>query len=339
MTFVEKFKSNPSLGYALGVSATWAGAGSLIVGMAMVQNYGLIPFLLWAFGNIMACIVFGLVAHRYPYVRKVFTSDIAKLVIGFMCIFQLWVNMSGIHDSLLVINSSVALVTTYIVAIGFVLIFLKDAMLRNILTDGVGWRVVYVLIFALMVIAFICNGINVPSLGMDSEGLTQGFSKCIALIPGAFFYPCFWALFDYNEQNKDNVEPVDMQKCFVMGGLLFGLYLAFVLMLGITSFTPALEVLKGILLAIIALSSLTSFIYSINLSFGKKKGIFINGFAIVGWYFLIPMGVMGIWTMMANLRLVMVLTGFAIAIAWKLYDDRKAKKLNELEVFQQDLNE
>lgn len=329
MTFVENFKSNPSLGYSLGIAATWAGAGSLIVGMTMVKTYGLIPFFLWAFGNIMACIVFGLVAHRYPYVRKVFTSDIAKLIIGFMCIFQLWVNMSGIHDSLIIINESVALVTTYIVAVGFVLLFLKDAMLRNILTDGVGWRLVYVLIFILMALSFLVNGVDAPAMGINEEGLTQGISKCIALIPGAFFYPCFWALFNYNEENKDNVQPVDMQKCFIWGGLLFGLYLAFVLMLGITSFTPALEIVKGILLALIALSSLTSFIYSINISFGKEKGIFINGFAIVGWYFLIPMGVMGIWTLMANLRLVMVLTGFAIAFAWYMYDKHKAKAIEE----------
>lgn len=327
-SFVEKFKSNPSLSYSLGISATWAGAGSLIVGMAMVQNFGLIPFLLWALGNILACIVFGLVAHRFPYVRKVFTSDIAKLVIGFMCIFQLWVNMSGIHDSLLVISPSVALITTYLVAIAFVLIFLKHAMIKNVLTDSIGWKLVYVLIFALMVFSFAINGIEVPSMGIIAEGLTQGFSKCIALIPGAFFYPVFWTLFDYNESNKDGVKPIDMQKCFIMGGIFFGIYLAFVLMLGITSFTPALEILKGVLLSLIALSSLTSFIYSINISFGKKKGLFINAFAIVGWYFLIPMGVMGIWTLMANLRLTMVLIGFAIAFIWSQYD-KKTKTLKE----------
>lgn len=323
MNIVKSFKENPSLDYSLGIAATWAGAGSLIVGMAMVQNYGILPFLLWALGNILACIVFGLLANRYPYLRKVFTSKGAKLVIGFMCIFQVWVNMSGIHDSLLVINSDVALITTYVVGIAFILLYLRQAMVRNVLTDSNGWKLVYLLVIVLAISSIIMNGINVPVIGTDETGMMQGITKCIALIPGAFFYPVFWTLFDYNEKNSDDVKKVDMKKCFINGGLLFGIYLAFVFVLGITSFTPELEIVKGVLLSLIALSSLTSFIYSIYISFGKKAGLLINSFALVGWYFLIPMGVMGIWTLMADIRLFMVLGGFIIAYAWYKYDKHK----------------
>ena len=326
MNIVQKFKQSPSRDYSLGIAATWAGAGSLIVGMAMVQNYGVVPFLLWALGNILACIVFGLLANRYEYLRKVFTSKGAKLVIGFMCIFQLWVNMSGVHDSLTVISPQFAVAFTYIVAIVFLFLYLRFAMIKNVLTDSVGWKFVYILIFALGAFSIAFNGIDVPTMGMTDEGLMQGVTKCIALIPGAFFYPCFWALFDYNEKNKDEVNKVDMKMCFVKGGLLFGIYLAFVFVLGITSFTPELEIVKGILLALIAMSSLTSFIYSIYISFGNKVGFAVNAFALAGWYYLIPLGVMGAWTLMADFRLVMVIIAIGIAIGWKLYDEQKAVK-------------
>ena len=38
----------------------------------------------------------------------------------------------------------------------------------------------------------------------------------------------FWKMLKYNEKNEDEVEKVNIEKCFVYGGLLFGLYLVFV---------------------------------------------------------------------------------------------------------------
>lgn len=55
----DKFTDNPSIYYSMSIAATWAGVGSLLIGMQMAQQYGIIPFLLWALGNTLACILFG----------------------------------------------------------------------------------------------------------------------------------------------------------------------------------------------------------------------------------------------------------------------------------------
>lgn len=319
----ESFKNNPTLYYSASIAATWAGAGALIVGMRMVQDYGVIPFLLWALGNTLACIVFGLFANRFKYVRKVFTSKIAKTFIGFMCVFQIWTNMSGVNDALVNFNPMISAIGTYAIAIGFMFFFLKRGTMRVVLTDDASWKLNYLLIAALALFSLCINGFNVPSLGLEREGMMSGLTKCMTLIPGAFFYPVFWEMFDYNDENKDGTCNVNMQHCFIYGGLLFGVFLAFVLLVSCTSFTPALEVLKCVLIAIVAADSLIAFVYSMFVSFGIKGGLIMNIFSFIGWYALIPLGVMKIWTAMQNVRFSLVIVAMIAAFVWSHIDRRR----------------
>lgn len=329
MGIIQKAKQNPKWNYSFSICATWAGAGSLIVGILMLQQFGVIPFLLWALGNTLCCVVFGILAGRLPVLRKIFTSPIVKIIIGFMCVFQLWINMSGIHDSLMMINSTLALVVTYFFAIGFLFLFLKFAMFKNVLTDDFSWKIVYVLIFILVLVSISMNGISIPSAGMNQEGLTLGVQRFFTLIVGAFFYPYFWELFEFNEKQKEGVTKVNMTKCFVLGGMLFGIYISFVFLLGMTSFSPGLEIMKGILLSLIALSSLTSFIYSIYISFGNRFGFVVNAAGMAGWYFLMPLGIMGVWNAMQDTRFILIVGTILISLIWTKYTGRKGKNAYE----------
>ena len=92
-----RFSSNPAFFYAMSIAATWAGAGSFIVGSQIATNFGIFPWLLWALGNTLTCIVFGLLAQRMPRLRAVAKSRPVQILMGLMCIFQIWVNMNGIY--------------------------------------------------------------------------------------------------------------------------------------------------------------------------------------------------------------------------------------------------
>lgn len=323
MNLVEKVKLNPKWHYAFSICATWAGAGSLIVGINFVKQYGVVPFILWALGNTLCCVVFGLLAGKLPTLRAIFTSKVMKIVVGLMCIFQLWVNMSGINDSLKIISPAFAVATTYILSITFLLLYLKYAMLKNIITDDIGWKVVYGMIFGILLIALCKNGFAIPSAGMVPAHIKLGVQRFFTLMVGPFFYPYFWELFNYN--GNGDCKPTDMSKAFALGGMLFGIYLCFVFVLGCTTFTPQLEVAKGILLSLIALSSLTSFIYSIYISFGLKIGFVVNTFGMVAWSLLVPLGVMKIWSAMQDIRFVMVVAVCLYAGIKTIYDKHKSK--------------
>lgn len=321
----DKYKKNPSLFYSMSIAATWAGAGSFIVGTNVAKTAGLFPWLLWALGNTLTCIVFGIIATKFETVRKVASSKPMKILMGFMAVFQIWVNMGGIYELLepTFIGSIASYVIVYGLSAFFLILYLKKSTYRNVMTDNGSWGIVYVLIFAIVLISLITNGFNCVSLAIvPSEIKAKGWT-CVTLMFGGFFYPTFWELLDYNDANDGEAEKINMRKAFINGGLLFGFYLLFVLLGACTEYSEGMNLAKAILVSLVAISSLSSFIYAIMIDFGKKLGVVINVATFAMWKVLVPMGVMGIWTLMQNVRIWMVWGMFAVAFIVWIYNKNK----------------
>lgn len=320
----NKFKAKPQLYYAMSIAATWAGVGSLIVGMEMLQEYGIIPFLLWALGNTLACIVFGIFAPMIPKLRYVFRSKAMKIIVGLMCPFQIWLSLNGIQSIFQSTPiSGVGTWVAYGLAIFFVLLLFRYGMIRNVLTDHYGWIVVYAIGTALTVGAIVFSKGQFLPIAWGAENVGIGIEKMLYLIPGPFLFPYFFEILDYNDKNEDGTRRTNVRKSFILGGMLFGAYLIFTFLLGWTKFSPALSIVKAIFVVLIAASSLSSFIYSIYLTFGKGLGLAINIASVAAWQFLIPLGVMGVWSMMSQIRIVIVVG--AIVAAFILYAAQKRK--------------
>ena len=320
----RKFLKNPSFFYSMSIAATWAGAGSFIVGTKTAQASGLIPWLLWALGNTLCCIVFGLLAQTFPKLREVAKSKIVQFLMGFMCIFQIWVNMNGIFEMLspTVIGKTGAYIIVYALSAFFIMFYLRKATYRNVATDNFSWLIVYGIIAGLVIYSMTTNGVHSIPLGAELPLIKQNSWLCFTLAFGAFFYPTFWELLDYNDSNSDGTGKVNMKTAFINGGLLFGFYLLFVLAGAYTSYSPGVDLIKGILVSLVAVSSLSSFLYGTMVNFGKTAGVIIDVAAVGCWQLLVPMGVMGVWTLMQNVRIWMVLAMFATALIWHLQERR-----------------
>ncbi len=321
----QKFKKNPSLFYSMSIAATWAGVGSLMMGVEMTQKYGVVPFLLWAFGNTLACIVFGIFAPMIPKLRDVFRSRPMKVIVGLMCLFQVWISLNGIQtifkDTVL---GNFGMYLAYGLAAFFIVLLFKFGMIRNALTDHYGWVAVYVVAFLLTVGAIIHSQGNMNVLSMGIENIPIGIEKCLLLIPGAFLYPYYFEILDYNDNNDDGTKKINVRKAFIVGGVLFGAYLIFTFLLAWTNFSPVLNIVKAFLIVLIASSSLSSFQYSIYLTFGRKLGLGMNIAAVAMWQLLVPLGVMGVWTLMSTIRIYIVLAAVLVALIWNCISNRKA---------------
>lgn len=326
---VTTFKQTPTLFYAMSIAATWANAGSLLNGVSTAQNDGILPYLLWAIGNTLACIVFGVFATKIPKLRDVFRSKAMKIIMGIMCPFQCWISMNGIQtvyaDTF--VGAEGGVVIAIVFAIFFMVLLYKFGMIRNVLTDHYSWMAVYGLVFALTIIALFQSGGNLVELSMGVESVPTGIKNCLLLIPGAFMYPYFFELLDYNDKNEDGTANINIRNTFTLGGLLFGFYLVFIFLMALAHFNPVLNFLKAILVTLIALSSLSSFQYSLYLTFGKKFGLGMNAATIALWQLLIPLGVMGAWTLMASIRVYIVAAAIIVAFAWHFHEKRKAAKV------------
>ena len=318
----QKFKSDPTLYYGLSIAASWAGVGSMMNSITLTQTYGLVPSMIWGFGNSIACIVFGLVACRLTTLRELMRSRTMMYLIGFMSIFQLWINMNGIHDIFgdTVIGTTGGTVIVYTVCIGFIFLLLKFGMIRNVLTDSGSWYMVLGLVAALTVAAVVSTGgrnLSVPALGLEWPNLRVGIWKGILLVPGPFTFPYFFKILDYNDRNEDRTKHINVQKSFTIGGLMFGAYMLFTYVLAMTSFSPVLNFIKAVLVSLIGISTISTFIYSEYIVFGQKLGFAINAAAVIFWPFLISLGVMGVWTLMASIRIYLVIAILFMALVLK----------------------
>ncbi len=297
-----------------------------MVGVQMAQNFGVVPFLIWALGNTLACIVFGIFAPMIPKLREVFRSRPMRFIVGIMCMFQVWVNLNGIQGIFAPtpLGGNFGMILAYVTAALFIFLLLKFGMIRNVLTDNVSWTAVYGVALLLTVAAIIHSrgSMNALSWGLEAAPLGAGVEKCLLLIPGAFLYPYFFEILDYNDANQDGAQKINAPRAFIIGGLLFGAYLTFTFLLAWTNFNPVLNTIKAFLITLIAVSTVSSFLYSIYITFGRKIGIAVNIACVALWQFLIPMGVLGVWTLMASIRIYIVIGSIVFAFAWRLLEKK-----------------
>jgi len=311
------------------LAATWAGIGSLMNGVTMTQTYGVIPSLIWVLGNTVACILFGTIACKIPKVREVFRSKVMQYICGIMCVFQAWLSMNGMQTVFAdaTLGPDFGKYIAYGIAVFFLITLLRFGMIRNVLTDGCGWIVVYLMAVGVTAAALIYTkgAVNQIGLGLEAEPMKAGIWKAFLLLPGPFTYPYFFEILDYNDRNTDGTAQVNVKRAFTLGGVFFGLYMAIIFPLAWTQFTPALNIIKAVLITIIGTSTLSSSMYSIYIAFGKKAGLCINAALIAGWSILIPLGVMGMWTLMASVRIYFVAGGIAAALIWNAREKKAVK--------------
>jgi len=84
-----------------------------------------------------------------------------------------------------------------------------------------------------------------------------------------------------------------------------------------------LNIIKAFLITLVAVSTISSFLYSIYITFGRGLGLAVNAAAVALWQFLIPMGVLGVWTLMASIRIYIVIGAILFAVGWHLAERRK----------------
>lgn len=295
----------------------------------MTRAYGVIPSLIWVLGNVAACILFGLVAPQIPKVREVFRSKPMMWICGVMCVFQAWLSMNGMQSVFAEtpLGGNFGMFAAYILAVLFIMILFRCGMLRNVLTDHFGWIAVYALALGVTIAAMIQSrgNYNDISAGLIAANMKTGVWKAILLLPGPFTYPYFFELLDYNDSNEDGTNKINTKKVFVLGGVLFGAYMAIVFMLAWAQFSPALAVAKAVLITLIGVSTLSSSMYSIYIAFGKYVGLALNVALVALWHVLIPLGVMKMWTLMASIRIYFVAGGILFAIFWNAFEKSRGR--------------
>ena len=156
-SIVQHFKNKPTVYYAMSIVASWAGVGSLMNFRTLALRNGAVPAIIWALFNSLACALFGIIVAYIPNIRKIMKTRIMFIFIGFLTIFQTWTQMSGIQTIFAdtPIGSTGGMILAYAVAILFVVLLYTHGMIRNVLTDSGSWIIVYGMLIAVIIAAFV----------------------------------------------------------------------------------------------------------------------------------------------------------------------------------------
>lgn len=330
----ERFKNKPMIYYAASIVASWAGVGSLMNFSTLANKSGGWAAIIWGIFNSLACIIFGVVIDYVPTMRKVMKSKVMFYLIAGLTVFQTWTQMSGIQEIFgeTPLGSNFGMILAYIVSIAFVVMLLVRGMIRNVLTDTGSWILVYLLLGFLTVASIINTrgDFNNISMAVEMPVIKSGILNGLLLVAGPFTNPYYYEIYDYNDVNEDGTRHIkNIKTSFVLAGVMFGAYMVFAGLIAWTKFNPSLSILKAILISIIAISSLSTYLYAEYIAFGKKGGFVVNLLTVAGWYFLIPLGVMGIWKLMSQIRWVFILGALIVALFIKYRDKKSVKEVDQ----------
>ena len=315
--------------YAMSLAASWAWGTSLVAGMEIVQTKGIIPFVIWAIANSIALPLFGIIAFRIPNLEKVVNSKIVSIFTTIVNTFCLWIQLNAIYQflgKLDFIPDIVAKIIPIVIMVIMTLSLYKDGLVKKIFIDNPLWSICYILLAILVILGFATNieKYNIVNY-TETKEIWWALNSCLILFSGPIMSLQNWQMAEkLRKENKMNAH--------YLAGVLFAIYMIFIGVLAQFKFSGFINIILVVVVLCVALTTADAAIVGIQKVVNKKWGTLICLIAIACWIFVIPMGVMGLWTTMGDMRKYVVAVCIIVALGMYFYEKRNNianAKINE----------
>jgi len=301
--------------YAMSLAASWAWGTSLIVGMEIMQSRGLVTFIIWGTANSLAVPLFGFFAYRIPNLSRVINSKPITIFTTIVMVFCLWINMNAIFQMLERTGflSGIPAKAVVILIMCVMAIFLfKDGLIRTIFMDFPIWGVCYALLLITLLYAiFTSNEKYEVYVYTNKNDIMWALNTCLILFSGPLMSINNW-------QMAEKLKSEGKMFSHYWAGLLFVVYMVFVASLSIFKFDGIMNIFFIFIVCCVALSTANSAIVGMQRILGRKIGLGIAFSSILAWLIVIPIGVMGLWLTMGNMRKYVVAACIIIALSLHL---------------------
>lgn len=297
--------------FGVSMAASWAWAGSLVVAMTFLVDMGQIPFLIWAFANSFAILLFGFVMEKLPHMRTLLNNFLVRIAMIIVQFFVIWMNMQSIFQLSQQTGwagETGSRVLALLVGVLFCSIVLKRGLRMSIFTDKIQWGVM--IAGGIMVFLLALRG-GTPAegihLGLTPEGLRWAWYGSLLLLAGPLMDLQKWQRARFLKE-EHNFEP------FLWGALMFGLYmfifyLAF--LLDVTGIGFTIILLVGLMASS---SSIDSAAIAFNEVGNPKIGFAIAFLAVLSWPLVAGIGALGLWGIYGSFRLYVIIVLIGISL-------------------------
>lgn len=279
------------------LTASWAWGVSIVVGMQVFQEKGVAAFTLWAAGNSLALLLFGVLALKVKGGLTLHDVTGSKFMHGFafaIQFFSVLANMTALKIAAAILGLPPLIFTICICAVVIAYIW-RGGLKASIETDLLQFMIWMVLLLAVILLGG-CSGdgreIALSSFA-DVRWATWG---AVTLIAAPFVDQQLWQRRFALRENS--------LKPFVVGAVCFAAYMVLV---GFAAYYNVGGVVIGLVVLMVAMSTLDSAFMAvacyIKRSPARARLLALVVFAVAFLFLLLDIGLLELWTFYSSLRL------------------------------------
>lgn len=293
---VAQVKAFPD--WLLGVSfaATWTWAVSVLVGMALLREQGIIPFLVWFAANTSAIPFFGWVSRKYPDLWSQTRRLPMRGIMTIMLIFTFWMNMTGIvtmGDTLKWFSADVNRAIAIGTGLLMWLMVARSGIRWSVISDRVQWWALYGAVIVALLVTIVQDGFTLDTnLKWGSYSTPRDWLLGLWTVPLLLTNPFIDGTFWHRARYATSMRP------YWWGWAMFFSYLCFVAALGFLGPTPLALSFLFVVVYFASNSTMDSSASALQLTAGRKLGIALGLAAIVLWIPISRVGLLDIWIAM-----------------------------------------
>jgi hypothetical protein len=284
--------------WLLGVSfaATWTWAVSVLVGMALLREQGIIPFFVWFTANTAAIPVFGWASRKYPNLWNQTRRLPMRAIMTVMLVFTFWINMTGIvtmGDTLQWLSSDINKGIAIVTGLFLWAMVARNGIRWSVISDRVQWWALYGAVIVALIITVIQDGFTLDtSLKWGSYSSPRDWLLGLWTVPLLLTNPFIDGTFWHRARYADSMRP------YWWGFAMFFSYLGFVALLGLLGPTLPAMALLFVVVYFASNSTMDSTASALQLTAGKKLGIILGLAMIVLWIPIASVGLLDAWIAM-----------------------------------------
>lgn len=292
-------------------AASWAWGTSLIVGMQIVQQKGLIAWLLWALANSITLAVFGELSRRGILGRQVFNLKPVKWAALVIQCFCLVIQMNIIFEVLQGFGFSWwgSYGISSCIGVVFTLWMYRYGLTTSIKTDVWQWVIALISILSIIGVGLYTSMPLVIFPESTTSDIAWGVWSACILLSGPIGDVQHWQRSEIDKGGSG----------YRLGAVFFAIYMALIFAMAHFQFNPLMNAILLVAVLCITSSTIDSIAVAMHEISNKMLGSCVALFICLFWGVFAQFGVLSLWSHAGIYRV-----AFALIILYLGYRLRKA---------------
>ena len=305
--FILGYRNLSSLQMAITIAASWAWGVSIVVGMQVFKDKGIVAFAIWAAANSITLMVFGylssMVCKDAIKLADVLPEKLAKpyvLVTYLIQFFSMLVNMTAIKLACSMLGYG-----------GYWWLAISALVFAGVFVGGFshvskGNVVKFIMWMVLLVIAIIVSGDEPVIVPSDLGDITWALYGAMILLCAPILDQQMW-------QRRASFKTIGVMP-FAMASVLFGAYMTLVALTAAMGYAGFLVAFIIFLVAGSTLASAVSAVSSFHKEIKTARISMFFAFSAAAASMVLSLSVLQVWVIYGSLRIPFALIAFYVIV-------------------------